>query len=327
MRPYSFVWLAPFVVGSLHAADPSRMELIQTIPLQGKAGRLDHLALDAAGRRLFIANLSNNSLDVVDLAAGKLAKQIPGQRKIQGVAYAAKIDRIFVGNGDDGVCNVFDGKDYRLLKSFPMPDADNVRYDATLGRVYVAHAEKALSVIDAKTLQVLAKIALPGSPEAFQVDSAADRIFLNCPSPAQVVVIDLRRNAVTASYRLRRAQKNYPLAVDTAGKRVFAGCREPPMVVVLDAESGQETAAVEIPGDIDDLFFDAKRKRLYATCGAGELAIIEHRGGDKYELVEKIPTAKLARTGLFDPGTGRFYAVLPNDGTRGPLIRVYQARP
>ena len=37
------------------AADPS-LELTQTIVLKGKAGKLDHLALDAKRERLFLAN-------------------------------------------------------------------------------------------------------------------------------------------------------------------------------------------------------------------------------------------------------------------------------
>ena len=72
--------LAP---GRASSAEPSALELVRTIPLKGAAGRLDHLALDAKGSRLFIANLSNNSLDVVDLKAGALVKQIPGQGKAQ----------------------------------------------------------------------------------------------------------------------------------------------------------------------------------------------------------------------------------------------------
>src|SRR5207253_826625 len=67
------------------AGEPTTLQLVQTIPLQGAAGRLDHLAIDAKHRRLFIANLSNDSLDVVDLEAGKLVQQIAGQKKIQGV--------------------------------------------------------------------------------------------------------------------------------------------------------------------------------------------------------------------------------------------------
>src|SRR6266446_3256147 len=94
----------------LVAGESSRLEFVQDISLQGKAGRFDHLVLDANGQHLFVANLSNDTLDVVDLKAGKLIKQIPGQQKIQGVAYAPEVDGIFVGNGKDGVCNVFDGK-------------------------------------------------------------------------------------------------------------------------------------------------------------------------------------------------------------------------
>src|SRR5439155_9421379 len=116
-------------------AEGPPLELIQTIDLKGPAGRLDHLALDAKHGRLFVANMANSSLDVVDLKAGKLVKQIPGQQKIQGIAYAPKLDRIFVGNGQDGVCNVFDGKSYDLIKGIPLDDADNVRFDPSKNRV------------------------------------------------------------------------------------------------------------------------------------------------------------------------------------------------
>src|SRR5262249_34206103 len=149
-----------------------------------------HLALDAKHDRLFVANMANSSLDIVDLKAGKLQRQIPGQKKIQGIAYAADLDRIFVGNGEDGVCNVFDGRNYNLLNSAKLDDADNVRFDPATHRVYVAHAEKALAVLDGKTLEVLADIRLPGSPEAFQLERGRARLYLNTPSPSQVLAID-----------------------------------------------------------------------------------------------------------------------------------------
>jgi DNA-binding beta-propeller fold protein YncE len=311
----------------LAASDRPGLELVQKIALKGRPGRLDHLALDAKGHRLFVANLSNNSLDVVDLKAGKLVKQIPDQRKIQGVAYAPDLDRIFVGNGASGLCNVFDGKDYKLLKAVKLDDADNVRYDARVHRVYVGHADKALAVLDAKTLEVLADIKLPGPPEAFQLEKGRPRLYLNTPSPAQVVVVDTVMNKVVGRYPLTRAGGNYPLALDEAGRRVFVGCRRKPMVVVLAADTGKELTAVEIPGDTDDLIFDGKRQRLYASCGAGFLAVIRKAQAGRYELEEKIPTAKLARTCLFEPESGRLYLPVPRQsGQQGPEVWVYQAR-
>src|SRR5262249_3798316 len=163
----------------------------QKIALHGPAGkRLDHLALDAKRNRLFVANMANASFDVIDVKEGKLLKEVPDQPGVQGIAYDPDVDRIFIGvgeagvcNGFDGdrggklrrgvpaqpggrgtasapdgarifsgvgeagVCNVFDGDTYKLLKPVKSPAADNARYDAPPRRVWVAHAEKALSAI------------------------------------------------------------------------------------------------------------------------------------------------------------------------------------
>src|SRR5262245_4723944 len=190
------------LAGTVPAAEPS-LELVQTIVLKGKAGKLDHLALDPKRDRLFLANTSNGTLDVVDLKSGKLLKQVPGQTGIQGVCYAADLDRVFVGLGSGGLCNAFDGTDYRPLKTIKFTDdADNVRYDIARGQVYVAHAEKALGVIDAKTFAVKADIKLPGAAEGFQVSADRPRLFLVMPSPSQLLLIDPEKLAITATFPL-----------------------------------------------------------------------------------------------------------------------------
>src|SRR5207237_6288520 len=117
------------------AADPPPLERVQTIALKGPVGGMDHLAVDSKRGRLFVANTVNDSLDIVDLKAGKLLKQVPGQGRIRGIAYAPDLDRVFVANGTGGVCNVFDGEDGKLIKSLPFgDDADNVRYNPKTGR-------------------------------------------------------------------------------------------------------------------------------------------------------------------------------------------------
>jgi DNA-binding beta-propeller fold protein YncE len=310
------------------SADDPPLKRVQTIPLKGPAGRLDHLALDAKHGRLFVANMANSSLDVVDLTAGRLVKQIPGQHKIQGIAYAADLDRIFVGNGEDGVCNVFDGRDYKLLKAVKLDDADNVRYDARTHRVYVTHADKALAVLDGETLETLADVHLPAAPEAFQLAKSHRRLYLNTPSPSQVVAIDADRNTVIGRFPLTQAGQNFPLALDEANRRIFAGCRKKPMIVVLDMDTGKEVAGIPIPGDTDDLFYDARHKRLYASCGEGSLAVIRQVGADRYEVEARLPTVRVARTCLLDADTGHLYLVVPRrEGSEGPEVWVYEVQP
>jgi sugar lactone lactonase YvrE len=310
------------------AADRGRLELVQTIQLEGAEGRLDHMAIDGKGGRLFVASLSNNSLDVIDLKAGKPVRQIPGQQKVQGLAYAPGLDRIFVGNGAGGVCNVFDGKTYQLLHTLKMPDADNVRFDPATGLVYVGYAEHTLTAFDARTFEVKATVKLPGQPEAFQLDPARKRLYVNTVKPSAVAVVDLTKHEVVAKYVPNKVEGLYPMALDREGQRVFVGCRQPAVVLALDAKTLKELWTAEIPWDIDDLFFDVKRKRLYASCGEGFLAVLEEKAGGRFEVVEKLPTAKLARTCFFDPGSGRLFLGVPRQpGKPGPEVRVYQARP
>jgi hypothetical protein len=321
--------LLPAPSTALSAADEPSLKPVQTIPLRGPATRLDHLALDGKHSRLFVANMANSSMDVVDLKAGKLLKQIPGQKGIQGIAYAPDLDRIFVGNEAGGVCNVFDGRDYTPLKRFKFADdADNVRYQAGKRRVYVAHAEDSLAVIDADKLEVLRDIKVPGQAESFQLEKEHPRLYLNVPSAKAVVVIDTDRAKVIGRYPLTLAAANYPMALDEPHRRIFVGCRQPGSIVVLDSDTGKEVAQVAIPGDTDDVWFDGRRRRLYASCGEGYLAVVRQADPDHYQLLEKIATAKLARTCLFDPETGRLYLVVPRQrGRQGPEVRVYEAQP
>ena len=309
-------------------APAAELELVQTITLKGKAGNLDHLAIDAKRERLFLANKANNSLDVIDLKTGKLVEQKANQTAIQGVAYAPEVDRVFVGLGTGGLCNVFDGESYKILKTIKFKDdADNVRYNPKTGLVYVAHAENALGVIDAKTFALKADIKLPASAEGFQIETGRSRLYLNSPSASAVLVIDTEKNEVMKTFSMKKAGDAHPLVLDEANKRVFVGCRKEPMIVILDSETGKEIAGVTIPKGIDDLHLDAKRKRMYASCGEGFLVVLEQVDADTLKIVEKIPTAEGARTCLYLPQTGRLYLAVPRQaGKEGPEIRVYQAK-
>jgi DNA-binding beta-propeller fold protein YncE len=315
------------LASQVQAADPN-LELIQTIVLKGKAGKLDHLALDAKRERLFLANTGNGTLDIVDLKAGKLHKQLPGQTGIQGIAYAGDIDRLFVGLGGGGLCNVFGGEQYQPLKTIKFSgDADNVRYDPNTHLTFVAHDEKALGVIDAKSYAVLPDLKLPGTAEGFQIETKRPRLYLCIPSPSLVLVIDTEKKEIVATYPVKAASNGHPLAIDEANNRIFIGCRTDPFVVVLDSETGKEIASVGIPKDIDDLHYDAKRKKLYASCGEGFLAVIRQESPDKYVLEDKLPTVKQAKTSLFAPEASRLYLAVPRQqGQEGPEIRVYKIK-
>src|SRR5437899_435269 len=98
----------------------------------------------------------------------------------------------------------------------------------------------------------------------------------------------------------------------------------PPTLVVLSPESGNVVASVGISGDPDDVFYDSKRHRIYAICGAGKVDIIEQADPNTYEALTKIDTANGARTGLFVPERDSLFVAVPHRGTQQAEIRCYR---
>jgi DNA-binding beta-propeller fold protein YncE len=320
--------LTLLLVGAAAPAADAPLELVQTIVSKGKPGKLDHLALDAKHNRLFLSNKVNNTVDVFDLKEGKLLKQIAGQSGVQGVTYAPDLDRLYAALGTGGLLNVFDG-DYKPIKTVKLGDeADNVVYAEAAKLIYVAHAEKALGVVDAKTYEVKADVKLPSGAEGIVLEAKRPRLYVCCPDAAEVAVIDTDKNEVVGHYPVKKAGVFHPLALDEANHRLFVGCRKEPMVIVLDSETGKEVASVDIPGGIDDLHYDAKRKRLFASCDEGYIAVMVQKDADHYEAADKVATAKGAKTCLYVPETGRLYLAVPRqEGKEGPEIREYQVKP
>jgi DNA-binding beta-propeller fold protein YncE len=319
------LWWSP----PIPAAD--ELEPMKTIQLKGKTGNLDHLVVDVKGDRLFLANKANDTLDIIDLKAGKLIAQKENQTAIQGVAYAPELNRIFVGLGTNGLCNVFDGESYKILKTVNFKDdADNVRYNPKTNLVYVAHAEKSLGVIDAKNYFKKADIKLSAAAESFVLEEKRPRLYLVTPDPSQLLQIDTEKNEVTKTYPIEKGAKGHAIALDEANHRVYIGCRKDqmkePVVVIFDTEVGKEVGSVAIPGGIDDLHIDLKRKRLFASCGEGFVVVLKP-DGDKLEVVQKLATVKDAKTCAYVPETGYLYLGVPRqEGKEGPEIRIFKAK-
>ncbi len=296
----------------------------KTIPLKGVAGKLDHLAVDSQGQRLFVANKTNNTLDIVDLKSGSLVKQIPDQVKVSGVAYAADLNLIYVGNGG-GTCNAFDGKTYEQVFSTKAPSADNVHYHSGNHLLYVGQDE-VLSVLDAKTGAIKVAIDLPGAVHGFKIDKTAGKIFAVLTKEHMIAVINLETNQVTDRFPLTLSDAGSPIAQDAEQGLLFVGCpKTKPMVVIFDAKNGKEVGSVPIPGGVDDVHYDSRRHRLYASCSDHALVVIEKVDG-KYEVVAKVETPKDSRTCGWSRGT-LYLGVPKQEGQDGPEIRVFEARP
>jgi DNA-binding beta-propeller fold protein YncE len=303
------------------------LELTQTIPLAGVEGRIDHMQCDAVGGRLFVCALGNNSVEVVDLRKGEHVHSINGLGAPQGLAYIPRLEKLIIANDKGGLCNLYDTKSWQLIGTVDLhDDADNMRVDILQKEVFVGFGNGGIAVINPENGKQTHSIKLAAHPEAFVLEKQARRIFVNVPSAGQVAVIDRDKGDVIATWKPGGASANFPIAIDEAGHRLFVGCRNPAKLVVLDTDSGTTVASLDISGDTDEVFYDPKRRRLYAVCGEGYIDVIEQENADHYKRTAKIPTASGARTGLFVPELDELFVGVPCRGGQTAAIKRYRVK-
>ena len=298
------------------------LRLLNSISLPQVRGRIDHMAIDLKGQRLFVAALGNNTLEVIDLKKGERTTGVSGFDEPQGIVYLPESGRVVVANGGDGSVTFLDGQSLKPLKTIRTGgDADNVRYDAARGRIYVGYGEGALAVLSTDGERI-GDVPVGGHPESLQLDGA--RIYVNVPARREVVVVDADKLKVEATWQVSDASANFPMALDAAHHRLFVGTRRPPRLLVYDTVTGKLVSTVEAGGDSDDIFYDGAHGRIYASFGEGSVFVYEQQDADHYRLAEKVPTAAGARTALFSPELGRLFVAAPSRGNRAAEIIVYQ---
>jgi DNA-binding beta-propeller fold protein YncE len=287
------------------------------------------MAVDVKGQRLFIAALGNNSVEILDLNAGKHFKRISGLHEPQGVDFTPEFNKIFIANGKTGAsCDILDGSSFERIKSVKFPDdADNIRYDPSGQRVYVGYGNGSLGIIDAKTGNAIGDIRLEAHPESFQLEKSGPRIFVNLPNSKKIAVVNRETRTTITTWATASATANFPMALDETHHRLFVGFRKPAKLTVYDTNSGKIVANLDTVGDADDIFYDSSRQRIYIAGGDGFLSIFQQVDLDHYQPVTKIPTAARARTALFEPELDRFYLAIPHRSSQRAEVRIYSAQP
>ena len=300
--------------------------LVTTIALPRVEGRIDHMADDVAGQRLFMSALGNNTVEVLDLKTGKPIQSLSGFSEPQGIVYVPEFDRLFVANGADGTCRILDGHSFKTIQSLDLgDDADNVRYDEAAKKVYVGYGSGALAVIDAKTGAKVADIPLAGHPESFRMETNSPTLYVNVPDARQIAVVDRIKGTVTTTWPLEEVRGNFPMFLDEANQRLFIGCRNPARLLVYDF-AGHIKADVSLSRDTDDLFYDARNKLIYVSCGAGSIEVVRQIDADNYRGLDSVLTRSGARTSLFIPELNLFCVAAPQRGNQEAEILVYKTQ-
>jgi DNA-binding beta-propeller fold protein YncE len=313
------------------------LRLVETIPLPGVKGRLDHMDVDVKGKRLFVAGLENGSLEVVDLQTGKRTQSIPGFKKPQGIFYVAELKKVFVASGDDGMLRVFQSDRLDLLDSIPLePGPNRLAYDPHDKRIYVGYGGKdagkdygEVGIIDASTDKRIGDMKVAAHPAEILTNESGKMLFVAIPVLSEIQVIDAREQEVAATWK-PKGKGVGDMALDENTNRLFVGARTP-LLIVVDSASGAEVASLPTVEGMDGVYYDASHKRIYVSGGrgfeVGSVWVYDQKDADHYELRGKVPTRPGAGTSFWSPELNRYYVAAPANDKEDAAVLVYEPQP
>ncbi len=256
----------------IHAAPLSPETPIQ---VPDSSGGFDFLKVDEAGHRLLANHTGNGTLDVFDLADGKLLKHIP-TGKAQDVAVDSAAGKYFVSVSKEQKIAIIDSAKLEVIGEIKLDGpADAIALDPASHLLYVGHDdEKDLWVVDTRLGKVTATIAIPVGPEVIVHDPAGARLFQNIKTNDSVLVIDAKTNSVRETWSTAPAKSPHGLAYNPANHHLFSAGTNG-ILVVLDSESGKSLGSMEIAKGVDQIVFDSASKRVYCACGSGKISVGE----------------------------------------------------
>jgi hypothetical protein len=314
------------LMGGIPAATAQEppLRLSVKIPLGKVSGRIDHLAVDLGRKRLFVAELGNDSVGVIGLKERQVIRRIDGLKEPQGLGYEPSTDTLYVANGGDGSVRLFQGTELKPSGQIDLgEDADNIRVDAERHRVLVGYGNGAIATIDPRTRAKTGVAILDGHPEGFQTDGT--RIFANVPDGRHIALLEETQLAAQARWRFGETGRNFPMAIDDEERRLLVVTRGPAELLSFNLGDGALLSRTDSCEDADDAFVDTKRHRIYVSCGEGFLDIFERRKG--YERIARIPTPRGARTSFFSPSFDRLFLAVRATFAEPAAIWVYEPAP
>jgi DNA-binding beta-propeller fold protein YncE len=308
------------------------LELINTTDLPGIEGDLDHLAIDTAGQRLFVAAEDNGTLRVIDLKTGKLERTVKGFKTPHSILYLPEQSELYIADGSKAV-QVLDSSTFAVKKAIPTtPGADSIGVDRRNHLLYAVTGGKDVpldhsdvSEIDTKSAKLIKEIPLDAvHVEAMALEESGPRLFVNVTDKNYLAVIDRRTGKITDRWRIAEARQNSPLAFDEAHQRLFVVCRDPGTLVILDSNTGRSVAKFPTGARADEAIFDKTHHRVYVTAGEGKIYPYEMTDADHFKPLPPVMSAPGAKTAVLSPDGSRLYvSVSPGDGKTGAKVLTY----
>jgi YVTN family beta-propeller protein len=298
-----FLFVFLFTASFGFAQNHSQYRIVKKIHVPGNSF-WDYMNVDSHGN-LYVSH--GNMIQVVNSKSGKIVATMDGLSGVHGVALAPKLNKGFISSGRDSEIAIFDLKTFKILNKVKSTgkNPDCIVYDPFSNKVFAfnGHSNSA-TVIDASTEKVVKTIPLVGNPE-FAVTNDHGKIYVNIENKSMLSCIDTKTLEVLHTWSIAPGEEPSGLAADFANNKLFSVCRNK-IMVVFDIKKEKVVATLPTGGHTDGAGFDPVLKRAYSSNGEGTLTVVQENG-DRYKVLEQVPTEAGARTNIVDPKTHHIY--------------------
>ncbi len=287
--------------------------IIKTTKVGGDGG-FDYVYADPSGRALYVPRSRQDPrVDVFNLDTLAAEAVIP---KTAGV-HGAVVDP----GSHHGFCSsnpvvMWDARTLKTLKTIDVEgNPDGILGDPAAHEVYIlSHREPNITVIDAKTGNVVGTINVGGSPEQSAVDGHG-RMYVDLENKDAVAVVDTKSRKLINTYPLGgNFGGDAGMAFDIKNHVLFVACREPSVMVMMDCRTGKVLGNLPIGNGCDGCGFNARRGEAFSSQGDGTLTIIKETSPTTFKVEETVKTMVGAKTMTIDSKTGKIYLIAAEYG-------------
>jgi len=307
----------------------------ETIPLPLE-GWIDHLTVDLKKQHLFISGEYSKKFLVVDLQSGKVIHEVTNlggnPRK---PFFDSKNNLVWVDLGNNTLVGI-DGNTFEVSKEVEFTggknartkDPDNGAFDPVRGLYYsgvgtTGTMDGSIEIVDTNAAKLVGSIPMHGvDPAGVILDPTGNRLYVGMGDVVNgqsiCKVIDTEKREVIAEWPITGGPQPHVAGLDAAHHRLFFGSRlqgghqgEPGKLVVMNSDNGKVIQVLDSVGGADEIFYDAPTKRIYFSGTTGSVAVFRQNDPDHYELLGKVPTGAIAKSGLWIPELKRYYSAVP----------------
>jgi quinoprotein dehydrogenase-associated probable ABC transporter substrate-binding protein len=242
--------------------------------------------VEAPAQRVYVTNEDAGTISILSTATHGVIGEIAVGTRPRGVEVSDDGERLYVALSGSPKCPP------------TLPDDECAKLAAD-------KSKDGIAVIDTRSREVLRVLPGGSDPEEFDVDLAAQRLFVSNEDASQLSIVDLATGDVVHTVAVGGEPEGVRLRPDR--KTVYVTSESEHSVTVVDTESGTVLGSIDVGWRPRDSIFSADGSRAYVSSEHGGSVAVVDVATSKVQGTIALPPGSLPMGLALSPDERRLY--------------------